>query len=418
MSLANLYRILVIALYIIGVQPLFAQSDPFIFNIQEALDADIGDTVLIAVNKIAGTTTPIDGFDMLVTYNPDQLTLLNAEPGGLIEGGVFEYFNARDGYLIDNGDSIYAARIVAIQEDGQDPVNYNPPITANGELIRMYFVVTDPYPCADCLIRFLWFDCGDNIISVPDFPPGDSVPGYILSQSVFNYNGVPVTDSMGFLPSLGGFPDTCFGYIGLDPVLRFADYYGGNIKTAGCGQFSDRGDLNLNGIPYELADLFIFADYFMIGLGAFTIDMEAQVAATEINNDGITLTLADYICMIRVIEGEIIPPPGKDIGDITGNIYISDTDSSLIVSTEFNQWIGGLLMNFSLDGVTSHSVDILDGADHMDYISNDADGSLKMLFYKVRSQGGSYLTAVIDSGYQLVAEIFYEDTDYLTIPFS
>ncbi len=407
MSTAKKTGLILILLTLMGTPLLYAQSDPFKFDIGEVTDADIGDTILITIDKTAGTTTPIDGFDMLITFNPEQLVPLYAEPGALIEGGVFEYFDYRHGYMVDHGDSIYTERIVGMLEDGQEPVNTNQPVTANGELIRLYFVVINPNPCANSPINFLWFDCGDNVVRVPDFPPGDSVSGYVISRFVYDFAGNTLTNTDGIVPTLGGFPDTCFGYVAFDPVLRYADFQGGKVETAGCGQISDRGDLNLNGVPYEIADAVVYTSYLMIGLPAFTIDIERQVAATDINGDGLTLTMADFIYLIRVIEGELLPLPDKGLGDITGNIYISDTDSSLLISTDFDGGIGGLFMNFSLAGVTGHSVDILDGADHMNYIDNDDGGSLKMLLYKIRTSGDPS-SAVIGSGYQLVAEVFYE----------
>ncbi len=62
------------------------------------------------------------------------------------------------------------------------------------------------------------------------------------------------------------------------------------------------GDINLNGVPCEIADAVLFTKYFVYGLSAFHIDLTAQVAETDVNADGQTLSLGDLIHLVRIIE--------------------------------------------------------------------------------------------------------------------
>jgi hypothetical protein len=69
----------------------------------------------------------------------------------------------------------------------------------------------------------------------------------------------------------------------------------------------DRGDINLNGLKNEIGDAVVFTNYFIYGLAAFTINIEGQTAATDVNADGIVLSVADLVYLVRVIVGDAAP---------------------------------------------------------------------------------------------------------------
>ena len=54
------------------------------------------------------------------------------------------------------------------------------------------------------------------------------------------------------------------------------------------------GDINLNGVPNEVADAVLYTKYF--------IDQQAQVMETDTNADGLMLTVGDLVYQIRIIE--------------------------------------------------------------------------------------------------------------------
>ncbi|MCX6829371.1 MAG: dockerin type I domain-containing protein [candidate division Zixibacteria bacterium] len=93
-----------------------------------------------------------------------------------------------------------------------------------------------------------------------------------------------------------------------------------------------RGDLNLNGIPYEIGDADIYAEYFVIGLAAFTINLEAQIAQSDVNRDEITLSCADYLELLRIMKDSALPasvPPDAPAGIIAGEKGIYDNSLTL-----------------------------------------------------------------------------------------
>jgi len=67
------------------------------------------------------------------------------------------------------------------------------------------------------------------------------------------------------------------------------------------------GDLNLNGIPFEVADIVVFTNYFTRGFAALSIDPAEQVAQTDIDQNGIFLTVSDLSYMVRVVVDGNLP---------------------------------------------------------------------------------------------------------------
>ena len=56
-----------------------------------------------------------------------------------------------------------------------------------------------------------------------------------------------------------------------------------------------------------IADAVTLANYFIYGLSAFSINIEGQIAASDVNADGIPLSVADLVYLIRVITGDALP---------------------------------------------------------------------------------------------------------------
>ncbi len=74
------------------------------------------------------------------------------------------------------------------------------------------------------------------------------------------------------------------------------------VYDAAQGPSENGGDINLNGVPNEIADAVLYTKYFIYGLQVFRIDQQAQVMETDTNADGLRLTVGDLIYQIRIIE--------------------------------------------------------------------------------------------------------------------
>jgi hypothetical protein len=78
------------------------------------------------------------------------------------------------------------------------------------------------------------------------------------------------------------------------------------VAEAACGDFR-RGDINGNGIAYEIADAVMFSNYFVIGLAAFGSHVDASISASDVNRDDVPLRVADFVYLVRVVIGDALP---------------------------------------------------------------------------------------------------------------
>lgn len=263
------------------------------------------------------------GFDLLIAYDASALSFTGAEPGPALydpapDGCGWEYFTYRSGAGGNCGDQCPSGllRIIAIAETNNGanhPTCYGPPDGNPHNLARLKFFVTNDrtYECQYVPIQFYWGDCGDNSIS--------SVGGtqLYIDHAVYDFEGLQLWDEDDDdefpeddrLPHIGA-PDYC---LNTDPekptAIRLIDFINGGIDIVCADSIDSRGDINLNEVPNEIADVTVFINYFVYGISAFTENEAGQVAATDVNADGIVLSVADLTYLIRIVLGDVAPMP-------------------------------------------------------------------------------------------------------------
>jgi hypothetical protein len=263
-------------------------------------------------------TFEMGGFDFLIAYDASAIAAISATPGQLLVDCGWEYFEYRFGPFGNCGDACPSGmmRIVAIAEmnNGMNhPACFGPPDTDPYELAELKFFVTDDrtFECQYVPIRFFWIDCGDNTIS--------NVLGDLLylDRRIYDFEGNLVWDEEDDVlfpedarlwPGHMGAPDFCLDAEEGKPMpRRIIDFHFGGIDIICADSIDDRGDINLNNVPNEVADAVLFTNYFVYGMGVFTVNPAGQIAATDVNADGITLSVADLVHLIRVIVGDADP---------------------------------------------------------------------------------------------------------------
>ncbi len=262
------------------------------------------------------------GFDFLVQYDASALSITGASEGGMLLGNAWEYFTFRFGPNGNCGSGCPTGkfRVVALAEtnDGMaHPSGFTNVSGGSDELAVLHFQVSNDrnLGCQQTAINFCWYDCGDNSISSVS---GDSlfISRYVYAATKdnnFGDGGAASIHADGGFPSFTGAPLACdvSGGPGKPEPLRCPgiDFQNGAVRIICPEEIDDRGDVNLNGISNEIADAVVFTNYFIAGLNAFDISVEGQIAATEINGDGVPLTVADLVYLIRVIVGDALPLP-------------------------------------------------------------------------------------------------------------
>jgi len=347
------------------------------------IETETGDASKGGLGVIQGTTAtvsidlldlgmpydPIGGYDFLVAYDASALTALNVEPGELIDT-EFEYFTYR---FVDNcggGCPTGILRIVAMRESNDGVVN-TAHVTGPGELAQMNFRVSSDLTleCQFVPIRFYWRDCGDNTLS------DESGNILFLGLHVYDFEGTEITDPVEF--GYSGPMADCYDTVSTDPFkapLGAVLFQNGGIKIICVDQIDDRGDVNLNGILYEVADAVVFTNYFIVGMNAFTINQAGQMAATDINADGTPLSVADLVYLIRIIVGDALP-----YAKLSPSDPIKVGFNGSVVDLDANTEVGAALFVFDNEVVPT----LADNASHMDIKYGFVNGTTRVLVYSM-----------------------------------
>ncbi len=342
---------------------------PFLIKIEKTHGTFQGNYEYVSITKESGSNL-MGGFDFLVAYDASALIFNSAQLGVDIgpTGCGWEYFTFRYGAQGNCGGPCPSGllRVVAIA-DANNGANHPDCFSApdGGELVRLKFFVTNDrtYECQYVPIRFAWMDCGDNGIS--------SVGGDTLwiSAKVFEFeNTNPLIDpsyeitdsSCYFAVSYGGACVDC-NVSGKYEPLRFVLFWNGGIDIAD--------------IAYEIADAVLYTNHFLYGLSALDPNpqfREAQIAASDANNDGRTLTVGDLVYLLRVIVGDAVA--FDKLMPFANSANVSVTSGVLIVDSPVE--IGAVYATFKTNGAFSFA-----NATDMAILSSENDGVVKVLLY-------------------------------------
>jgi hypothetical protein len=207
----------------------------------------------MSYNVVLDNKLPVSGFNLLIHYDPTVLTYLSLTNTGT-RAASFEYFNVTRNYNSIAGD----LRIVGIAD-----LNGSTSALAAGEgsIAQGQFRVSGDLSYAGMSVPF-WFTFHDT-------PVNDD-------NTLLDANGVQIEQS---------------------EIV----YINGNIMIQDIGDIRI-GDINLNNIAAEIGDIIYFTNFFVNPkLYKFTL---LQYANSDINQDGMTATVADLVSLINwVVSG-------------------------------------------------------------------------------------------------------------------
>jgi hypothetical protein len=349
----------------------------------------------------------IGGFDLLLAYDNSALTFIGAQPGDLLEEFGWEYFTYRYGPNGNCGNACPSGmiRLVGLAETNNG-ANHPDIIDHAGELAKITFFVTNDrtFECQYAPVSFYWFDCGDNSLS--------DITGRFLfvGDSVFHFEGSPVPNLEDtLLYGYDGAESACWDtlLLGSNPSvknfpMRALRFVNGGVDIICADSIDAPGDINLNGIPNEIADAVMYTNYFIKGLSAFD-SPEGSIAASDVNKDGIVLSVADLVYQIRIITGDANPFPKAVAGEDAFTISTQMTNEVMNVNYNASADVGATVLSFSFTGEVGTPMVNVDGMD-MEYGINGSE--LKVIVYSFSTnsigQGtGSLLTIPVSGELEL-----------------
>lgn len=350
---------------------------PIEVTIQYASNALQGHYVNLNITQTQGAT-PIGGFDFLIAYDATVLTFTEASPGDLFSQCGWEYFTYRFGPNgnCNTGCPSGIVRIVALAETNDNQLHHPSclmrpvPFT----LATLKFLVTNDraFECQFVPVRFFWYDCGDNTVSNPS---GDTL---YLSRHVYDYGGVgtyvDITDNNLGFPSYYGASDSCLLGSKMKPQ-RFVDFRNGGVGIICEDSIDARGDINVNGIANEIADVVMYIHYFIEGTSAFGTHVQASIAASDVNDDGLVLTIADMVYQVRVIVGDAGPYPVNGSENVQFDVH----NGSVNYTSSAN--IGATLLVFHVKNAGEPVLG--DGAQNMDIAYAVNGDEMRVLVYNI-----------------------------------
>jgi hypothetical protein len=328
------------------------------------------------------TSMNMGGYDFLIAYDAPGLTFVEALPGEIFDNCHWEYFTYRFGATGNCGDACPSGllRIVALAETNNGsvhPTGYNSDQCGTELAVLKFFVSNDrTFECMYLPVRFFWTDCADNSIA-SQF--GDTL---FLADRVFDFEGNDIT-MFGELPNyFGGGVDAVCLLGDKELPLRAIDFKDGGVDVACSDSIDARGDINANGLPNEIADAVMLTNYFINGLVAFGNHIESSIAASDVNNDGITLSVADLVYLVRIIQGDAQPYPKTEPGANAIAIRTQVVGQQMTVGYTAEDKVGAVLMRFEFTGEVGTPI-LGAGANGMDLKYSVSGNELNVLVYSL-----------------------------------
>lgn len=142
------------------------------------------------------------------------------------------------------------------------------------------------------------------------------------------------------------------------------------------------GDLNLNNVPFEIGDVVRFANYY-IDQVAYGFNLE-QMYNSDVNEDGIQATVADFVFMIRymliggVSSGKLLP------GDQEVEVEIVQRPSGLVVYINPEVEVAGMFLELRSEQADFGSLRFSSEIDSMDHRIHKEGGIIRAVIYSAK----------------------------------
>jgi hypothetical protein len=381
-----------------------------------------GTDVEVGINNTQDATDPdlfngksVGGFSFLISYDCACLQFLSARKGSLLVTQGWEFFTYRFGSVgngnCGSGCPSCLLRVVAIADVNNGGNHPNLTRVNNGQWAVLKFRVSNDRTLAGqcCPISWFWFDCTDNTVS-------DSTGNVLyVVDSLYTSAGMPIDLATSFPNNVANCDQFSGGPNKPSPKKRII-FCNGAICVPTPQEIDDRGDMNLNGVGYEIADAVLYENYFIYGAGVLSSNptfRQSQIAASDVNGDGNPLSVGDLVALIRVITGDANPLP-KAIPGAAVAIAMTSSGSSYTLEANSISDLGGLLLTFKVSG-TVGGVALSDAAEGMTVQSNVNGDELSVLIFsekkgvKIAPNAGAILTMNVDGSAELVGS---EAADY------
>jgi len=316
-------------------------------GVEESL---LGDTIRVPINLV--NSDPIAGMELLIQFDPTVFTFLGISRQDT-RTEEWEYFSYQE-----KPNGLYQQiKIVGIA-DFPNQIDTDPLFPGSGAIAYLRFrAPSDPYLNGLLIpLEFFLSDFTDNTLATPR--------GQFISQEIVNLNN-------------GG-------------VLLDA----GNTLV---------GDINQNGLPFEVADAVKLAVY-LSGQTKLTLQ---QMINSDVNQDGRMATIADLIFLInRILEEETIPEMDMVTPGEVVMVKMRDEGFQTSVWLESDTPVGGALVILKGEGARLENVKLSPEAQDLDLYTSQVGEQFRVLIISQQGKplptGENYLFSFEGEGFDTV----------------
>lgn len=328
----------------------FVASDPIGFSDTALVTLNVAKTIIYGLSLDTVSTDPnttvdyyvsldnklpVSSFRLLFNYDPSVLTLLSISKVGT-RSEAFPVFDISTNV----GDIAGNVRIVGnVNSPG---LTTNAPLGAgNGPIVKLSLRTSG------------------NIIYAGQYAP---VRFQFLDPPVNNDN--TMTDSSGAKIVQG--------------QIAYSD---GSVQIKSLGTVKI-GDINLNGLAYEISDVIYFTNYF-ISPWQYPFSV-IQYANSDVNGDNLVATIADLVTLINVILGNTTRRlTGEEPSPV--EFTVSDASGGRIISSDCIDPIGGILMTLEV-GDEFEISDVATLSSDLTTLTSRDGSTLRLLMYDMNGQ--------------------------------
>jgi len=322
-----------------------------------------GEYAMVSVNL--DNLEPISGFNIVVNYDASVLSLGSMTATGTRTDN-FEYFNYQINYRGIIGDILLTG--VADLEGGPEGTNID---AGEGSLVDISFYVSNNLQFA-----------------------GLSIPMFFVFRDPLEQND-----------------NSLSGESGEKIVSEQITYSNGYIKIKSASPNS-LGDINLNGVAYEIGDVIYFTNYF---INPATSPMSPeQWMNSDVNRDGNGGTVADLVYLLNVIVNAGVESPKiSPINDMVKISFERDDDGFRLLYDSPVE-LGGLALTLQGDNRLDIETDVNEIFQSSGLTVKSAiDGDL--LRFLIYSENGYPLPSGL---HRIVDIVNYSDLEIKDIQFS
>lgn len=258
----------------------------------DTVTVDLGSLATVPV--LLDNRLPVGSFNLLVNYDPSVLALVNVTKTGT-RSSNFESFVVTQ----NAGGTTGNLRIVGMASLTGQPSAALP--AGSGPIANLNFQTTNDlsYSGLSLPVKFIFQDLATQNDNTMTTDSGVKIP-----QAAIQYSD---------------------GYVLIRSI--------GNINV---------GDINLNGVAYEIGDAIYFSNYF-VNPAQYRFNV-LQYANSDVNHDGMVATIADLVKLINII----VNGPGSGKISATHDYHAVVTDqisgNDAVISYQSDCAVGGLAL--------------------------------------------------------------------------